>query len=149
MRSPLSINNNVLARFFIRCDVTGFRFCILLRRVVAPPVVMAALLLLLNACSTVVQRNPVPEQLVDQAVVAGFPDVRFWGDEHPENAMEIMRRALDRQRAAGLLLDASGNPRPMTFLALSGGGSEGAFGAGLLNGWSAAEPDPSSPLSRA
>ena len=56
--------------------------------------------------------------------------------------MEMMRRALHRQRAAGLSADASGNPRPLTFLALSGGGSEGAFGAGLLNGWSAAGTRP-------
>ena len=101
MTYPLCIKKNVLARFFIRCNVTGARFCILLPGLVTPPAVMAALLMLLNGCSTVVQRNPVPEQLVDQAVVAGFPDVRFWGDEHPENAMQMMRRALDRQRAVG------------------------------------------------
>lgn len=111
-------------------------------RFVATPVVMAALLMLLNGCSTVVQRNPVPERLVDEAVLAGLPNVRFWGDEQPENAMEMMRVAFERQRAAGLLYDPSGNPRPTTFLALSGGGSQGAFGAGLLNGWSAAGTRP-------
>lgn len=106
------------------------------------PLLVAFLLALLNGCSTVVQRNPVPELWLDDAVVAGFPNVRFWGDEQPENAVEIMRIAFERQRAAGLLYDASGNPRPAVFLALSGGGSEGAFGAGLLKGWSAAGTRP-------
>jgi len=106
------------------------------------PLLAALLLALLNGCSTVVQRNPVPELSLDDAVVAGFPNVRFWGDEQPENAMEMMRIAFERQRAAGLLYDASGNARPVAFLALSGGGSEGAFGAGLLNGWSAAGTRP-------
>lgn len=142
MTYPLNINMNVLAQFFSRCDLTSSGFSVLPLRVVVTPVVMAVLLMLLNGCSTFVERNPVPERLVDEAVVAGFPDVRFWGDQEPENAMEMMRAAFERQMSAGLLYDASGNPRPTTFLALSGGGSGGAFGAGLLNGWTAAGTRP-------
>lgn len=104
--------------------------------------VIILLLVLLNGCSTVVQRNPVPEQLVNEAQVPGFPNVRFWGDEEPENALEMIREAFTRQEAAGLLYDVDGNPKPAKFLALSGGGSEGAFGAGLLSGWSAARTRP-------
>jgi len=115
MTYPFNINRNLPAQFFSRCDVTSSGFSVLPLRVVVTPVVMAVLLMLLNGCSTVVQRNPVPERLMDEAVVAGFPNVRFWGDEEPENAMEMMRVAFERQRAAGLLYDASGNPRPTTF----------------------------------
>ena len=95
------------------------------------------LLLTLGGCTTVVQRNPVPERLLDAAEVPGFPNVRFWGDELPENAVNMMHLSHERQLASGLLYDDSGNPRPLTFLALSGGGAEGAFGAGLLSGWTA------------
>jgi predicted acylesterase/phospholipase RssA len=104
--------------------------------------ILVAVAVLLSGCAGVIQRNPVPELLVDKAVVGGFPDVRFWGDEQPENAMAMMREAFERQKAAGLLCDGPGQPRPQTFLALSGGGSEGAFGAGLLVGWTAAGTRP-------
>ena len=106
------------------------------------PVLVAALLMLLGGCASVIQRNAVPEMSVDEAVIAGFPNVRFWGDEQPDNALQMIRIAIERQRAAGLLYDDSGELQPITFLALSGGGSDGAFGAGLLNGWTSAGTRP-------
>ncbi len=98
--------------------------------------------LLLGGCSSVVQRNPVPQKLVDQAQIVDFPGVRFWGDEKPANAEELLRESHRRQAAAGLLHDDSGNPVPSISLALSGGGANGAFGAGLLKGWSEAGTRP-------
>jgi len=53
------------------------------------------------------------------AVVPGMPDARFWGDS-----------ATDFNRALP--------PQPGPWLILSTGGADGAFGAGLLNGLSAA-----------
>ena len=53
------------------------------------------------------------------AVVPGIPDARFWGD-----SIQDFERALP--------------PRPGPWLILSTGGADGAFGAGLLNGLSAA-----------
>lgn len=111
-----------------------------LRRLI--PVLFATLLMLLGGCASLIQRNAVPEMSVDEAVVAGFPNVRFWGDDQPHNALQMMRISSERQRAAGLLFDDSGKLKPITFLALSGGGSDGAFGAGLLNGWTAAGTRP-------
>jgi predicted acylesterase/phospholipase RssA len=102
------------------------------------------LLFLLVGCATVVQRDPVPELSVDSARLPGFPDdVRFWGDVVPPNAPEIMRESLAKRKAAGLLHDASGRLITSYSLALSGGGAEGAFGAGLLKGWSTAGTRPS------
>lgn len=103
-------------------------------------VLSAALLLFpLFGCGTVVQRDPVPEHDIDHAQLPGFPaEVRFWGDVVPPNARELIRQSLDKQKAAGLLYDASGSLSTSYSLALSGGGAEGAFGAGLLKGWSAA-----------
>ena len=97
---------------------------------------------ILSACSSTLQREPVPEQLLDQAEVPGLPDVRFWGDELPEKTNEMIQASYERKAAAGLLYDNAGKPLPYTYLALSGGGSKGAFGAGLLNGWSAAGTRP-------
>jgi len=99
-------------------------------------------LVLLHGCAAVVQRNPVPEQSVGQAQVPGIPDVRFWGDEIPPNVLDMVAESVDRQAAAGLLYDASGHPKTANYLALSGGGANGAFGAGLLNGWTDAGTRP-------
>ena len=53
------------------------------------------------------------------AIIPGMPDARFWGD-----SIEDFERALPS--------------RPGPWLILSTGGADGAFGAGLLNGLSAA-----------
>ncbi|MCZ6798819.1 MAG: patatin-like phospholipase family protein, partial [Gammaproteobacteria bacterium] len=58
---------------------------------------------------------------------------RMWGDELPgdiDARVELMRRQF------GADSDTNIFDRPATYLALSGGGANGAFGAGLLKGWS-------------
>ena len=105
-------------------------------------IAIVMVLVLLHGCATVVQRNPVPEQAVGQAQVPGIPDARFWGDEIPPNVLDMVEESVARQAAAGLLYDASGHSKPANYLALSGGGADGAFGAGLLNGWTDAGTRP-------
>lgn len=89
--------------------------------------------LVLGACSAP-RRNPVPKDLAATAAVAGMPTVRFWGDTADASLLARYMLSLEREvKAAGVgsiaeLPDAY-------FLALSGGGSDGAFGAGLLCGW--------------
>ena len=65
------------------------------------------------------ERTPFTLEEQDAAVVPGFPNVRVWGD----SAADFAR----------LLPQATG-----PWLAISGGGSDGAFGGGLLTGWSQA-----------
>ncbi len=87
----------------------------------------AALLLalLVTACATTrAVEMAVPAQYSNQAVVPDLAHIRIWGDEQPPNL-----RALAAQLASG------GNERHWNILALSGGGPDGAYGAGLLNGW--------------
>ncbi len=81
--------------------------------------VSAVFALLLAACASIERIPYTPE---DQAVasVPGFPDIRGWADD-PAVA----------SRYAGIVA------RQPTMLALSGGGADGAFGAGFLNGWTA------------
>ena len=105
---------------------------------------LPALALSLSACATVtMQREPVPVAAAATATVAGFgPEIRYWGDEAPPELAgdaEANARAFAERNAA---LIRAGKPVPMAFLVLSGGGENGAFGAGLLNGWSQAGDRP-------
>jgi predicted acylesterase/phospholipase RssA len=83
--------------------------------------IMALLALGLGACATAPRAPFTPEE---QAVahVPGIPDARFWNDD----PTLLLRDAAARRRAGGV------SP---SILALSGGGADGAFGAGLLVGW--------------
>jgi hypothetical protein len=83
-------------------------------------------------------RQPLPEQLLDQVQVAGLPGVRDWGDVHSENLEQSAVESIRQEMAAN-----RGKLEPeMIFLALSGGGGDGAFGAGFLCGWTAAGTRP-------
>jgi predicted acylesterase/phospholipase RssA len=53
-----------------------------------------------------------------------------------------LRRYADEPAAAFLKTEASSRARTLSYLALSGGGADGAYGAGVLNGWSAAGTRP-------
>jgi predicted acylesterase/phospholipase RssA len=71
------------------------------------------------------QRTPYTESELEDAIPMGVPGVRTWGDA----PLSLLRAQL--QRLAPL-----GSGHPISILALSGGGEHGAFGAGLLEGWS-------------
>jgi predicted patatin/cPLA2 family phospholipase len=92
---------------------------------------------LLVACAGSTSRNPVPASLSSQAAAIGMEDVRFWGDETPPNLSALIKEKFAQMRASRPQLIKSGNKAQIRFLTVSGGGSDGAFGAGLLVGWSA------------
>jgi len=89
-----------------------------------------SLVLLLAGCASTPPRAGVPQQMAGQATIEGFQDIRFWGDARPEKVDEFVALAM-AQRAARKDLASD------KFLVLSGGGGDGAFGAGLLSGWTA------------
>lgn len=105
-----------------------------------PASIALAAALALSACSPPVRQPAVPEYLTDQAEVVGLPGVRYLvGTDLPE----IIREATESGRKEQAYLAKSGwnqgDPMPPAiFLALSGGGDDGAFGAGLLSGWTTA-----------
>lgn len=76
--------------------------------------------------------------VANAAVVADLPGVRFWGDEVPVDFLSEVRRRLPNMPsiAQGATQTKSGRPI-VEILALSGGGGDGAFGAGFLAGWTA------------
>ena len=94
--------------------------------------VYVALVLVLQACASVPPRNAVPEELVDQAAVPGGSTARMWGDTMPPNIDERLEILAGQLAASG---DEDVLARRKYYLSISGGGANGAFGAGLLKGW--------------
>lgn len=87
---------------------------------------IATALILAAASGCALTRNPVPLDKISQAKIEGMPDARYWEiDYKPASDMNMP--------------DLPG----CSFLALSGGGANGAFGAGFLCGWtsSGSRPD--------
>jgi hypothetical protein len=94
--------------------------------------------LLSVSCAMPSRRPAVPKELSDRATVLNMPAVRTWGNAFNEPfKAELIRAAkleLDVRREAG-----QSGPLPTAyFLAISGGGADGAYGAGMLCGWTAA-----------
>ncbi len=102
------------------------------------------LVLPLAACAASIVRNPVPLGLESQAEVVGMgpAPVRFWGDQLPPNIETMVDEKWAQVRAARPELLAKGRRPLVTSLSVSGGGSDGAFGAGLLVGWTASGKRP-------
>jgi predicted patatin/cPLA2 family phospholipase len=74
---------------------------------------------------------------VNTASLEGYDNVRYWGDEPSDGLAQSMLESWEQERAAyGLPREARQLPDAHC-LAISGGGSNGAFGAGILCGWSA------------
>jgi hypothetical protein len=95
---------------------------------------VALSLTLVQGCATLRPRTTLPENLESKVEVPGMPGVRAWGDEVSEVFTEFTIEAARQERAA--FGDAIVKT-PVSFLALSGGGDDGAFGAGVLCGWTA------------
>ena len=110
----------------------------------------AALLLVLAAllaqgCVTATRRKAVPSELQTRATVAGFPyGIRYFPRDVAR--LEVFRKdfveSWARERAYLATQGHSGPLPPAAYLAISGGGDNGAFGAGLLAGWTKAGTRP-------
>lgn len=102
-------------------------------------VVVLSLGILLSACGGANRFLPAaPEESYERAVVPGFdPAIRYFADATPPDLPERLREI---QAGIRRQIAANGGVPPndgrADVLALSGGGSDGAFGAGLINGWS-------------
>ncbi len=80
--------------------------------------------IVLSGCG--LPRNPVPLARISDGQLAGFSKIRYW----------------DVQYSPDVKIDSK-DPSDCSFLALSGGGAKGAFGAGFLNGWTDSGTRPS------
>lgn len=92
-----------------------------------------AAIALLAGCGTLL-RNPVPPTLASSAEIPGMRDVRAWAGL-PSAAMETDLALSFAQESSVEFPVGPDGVVHYAHLALSGGGANGAFGAGFLNGW--------------
>jgi hypothetical protein len=94
-------------------------------------------------CATLAPREVVPERLADEAELAGLPNIRVWGDAPAASLAALVRGERSGASAPPAARGPSTRPSPeFNIVAISGGGDNGAFGAGLLVGWSDARGCP-------
>jgi patatin-like phospholipase len=99
-------------------------------------VVCMVLLASLAGCATPERKPAVPLEHAEQARPLGIANLRFFADGDLEPMMRESEHAQRREEAALVALGKPATPLPpANFLAISGGGANGAFGAGVLNGW--------------
>lgn len=98
---------------------------------------LLAFCLLTIGCADMTRLDAVPADVKEGTTVLGMHDVRYWGDEASTtlvaDAVQAYGREVTEHQASG----AAGELPPAQFLAISGGGENGAYGAGLLVGWTA------------
>src|SRR5690349_17774347 len=111
------------------------------------PGLVAGLMLLVTlsfttGCAVIAPRNVLPQAEANQTEIEGFRNIRYFGDGSAAEIGTAMQMDL---RTPDSRLALAGEPRrPVSnLLAISGGAEKGAFGAGLLVGWSDAGNRPS------
>jgi hypothetical protein len=98
-------------------------------------IILTVSALLLQGCA-LAPRRPVPKEAISTAVLPGFSEARIMWEPGNTNSMRDLSQFLRG-------LDSSGGvDGHLRVLALSGGGENGAFGAGLLCGWTDAGTRP-------
>ncbi len=90
----------------------------------------------LQGCSAPSRIPAVPKDQQAQAVVAGMPGIRYWQSSDlpllKQDGIESYEREAEHYAEQGIV----GDLPTANYLAVSGGGEDGAYGAGLLVGWS-------------
>ncbi len=87
----------------------------------------------LAGCTTL-PRNALPVELMAEASIPGLPDVRAAAGRRSTAMTDDLALSFAQESPAEFPLGPDGVVR-YPHLALSGGGANGAFGAGFLNGW--------------
>ncbi|MDD5633750.1 MAG: patatin-like phospholipase family protein [Candidatus Omnitrophica bacterium] len=92
------------------------------------------LVFLLSGCAST--RHAVPPNLLNSTCVSGMRDIRAFSgmpnDSFKNDFLDLLER---EKKERSSLFDPAIN-RTYSVLAVSGGAANGAYGAGLLNGWS-------------
>lgn len=94
-----------------------------------------------SGCASLKRGEAVPAPLIKQTGIPGMPGVRYRVQNMNDlslEAIEMIHRQKEYRKEQGL----SGELSPANLLAVSGGGDNGAFGAGLLIGWTKAGDRP-------
>jgi hypothetical protein len=89
-------------------------------------------LLSIQGCATLQPRKAVPMDFAGKVDISGMPDIRT--DIDNPDPVVMQKSLIDSFRQEGLVNLLGIKIYPV--LAISGGGANGAYGAGLLKGWS-------------
>jgi predicted patatin/cPLA2 family phospholipase len=100
---------------------------------------LLALAMVLSGCAALRPHSPPPAKLERQVQIPGMPGVRAWGDEYSPEFQKDITESIEQEKRSGLFVEGD----TVSILAISGGGGDGAFGAGLLCGWTASGKRPS------
>jgi hypothetical protein len=92
--------------------------------------------LAVGGCASI-PRNAAPVDVAEKSRVLDSPTIRFWGDRTPDNMTALVAEKWAQVKTTRPELLQRGKRPEISFLAISGGGADGAFGAGLLVGWTA------------
>ena len=87
----------------------------------------------LCACTTLTRKEAAPPP-VARATIQDFDGIRFVPLEESDEIKKNVERAYLEEMPENYDVGPNGE-HIYSYLAISGGGSDGAFGAGLLNGW--------------
>ena len=100
---------------------------------------LLGLIAAIAGCAAAPERErPLPAAVASDAIIPDIPGARYWGDERPAGLAAWLTLPEEVLRAHyGGIMD-----RPHNYLVTSGGGGDGAFGAGLLVGWTEAGSRP-------
>ncbi len=101
--------------------------------------------MLAHGCATATRRKAVPVNQQTTATVAGFPyGIRYFPRDGAR--LDVFKKdfaeSWAREKAYLASQGHAGEMPPAAYLAISGGGDNGAFGAGLLDGWTKAGTRP-------
>jgi len=91
----------------------------------------------LGGCGAVIDaRSPLPAELVESAEIPDIQGVRYWGDVRPVEVIAELRKHFTDTPPIGAHAERIAGRPVIEVLAITGGGANGAFGAGVLSGWS-------------
>jgi predicted acylesterase/phospholipase RssA len=101
---------------------------------------IGSMILLTSGCASLAPRNVLPQANAGQIELEGFHNIRFWGDASAREIQAIMMADTPKTETRPSRIER--HPPASNLLAISGGAENGAFGAGLLVGWSDAGTRP-------
>ena len=113
--------------------ITGFRLIWVMALLVAVSVSI-------QSCATGPKRAVYTSAEGEKAHIPGITMARFWGDTLPPRSQLVEAVTVTKLQIRQTL--SGKTPSHMKILAISGGGANGAFGAGLLAGWTEAGDRP-------
>lgn len=100
---------------------------------------LIAPLLLVAACANILRQPAPPDQ--PPPTFEGFSKIRYYPLDPDDDWVTPIANSYKGEASENYVMGADG-VATYSYLAVSGGGSDGAFGAGLLNGWTKAGTRP-------